>query len=87
MGDDDLLRALVDRQEKIIGKHKITGDEVRDAVVCRRGLVASRKANAEGVDRFILSATIRGKQALVSLYPVKSHDLDGAWNLGSVYFP
>jgi hypothetical protein len=70
---------------KIVEDHEITPDEVRDAVQCRRGLVAARNVHPTRGERFIVETSIRSRPALVVLYE-RDDPLGGAWNLGSAYF-
>jgi hypothetical protein len=70
---------------KIIDDHEITPDEVRDAVQCRRGLVAARNVHPTRGERFIVETSIRSRPALVVLYG-RDDPLGDSWNLGSAYF-
>ena len=66
---------------KIIGKHNITPTEVRDAVVCVSELPFRWDAHAEHGLRAVVTATIRGFEVALVLYPLG----DDTWNLGSAY--
>ncbi len=69
--------------EKITGLHEITADEVRQAVVCVRGLSCTWHTHPERGERAIVSVKLRGRDALIVLYPTVDADM---WNLGSAYF-
>lgn len=72
-------------QQKIIQKHGITAEEVRDAVMCVPGLDFAWHDHAQRGLRAIIKARIRGRKMLVVLYPAESAFGD-AWHLGSAYF-
>lgn len=69
---------------KIAQLHGLTPDEVRDAVQCRSGLLATRKVDPVRGERFYVETWIRGRRVLVALYP-RLHGLGDSWNLGSAY--
>ena len=69
--------------EKIASRHQMTSDEVRDAVVCVSGLTFAWDMHPERGERVIISVQVRGRPALVVLYPTAGEDV---WNLGSAYF-
>lgn len=71
--------------EKIASRHHLTRDEVRDAVVCVSGLTFAWHSHPDRGDRIIISVEIRGRPALVVLYPTNDAAGD-AWSLGSAYF-
>lgn len=70
---------------KITDKHHITAQEVRDAVVCVRGLSWRWDVHPDRGTRVVVVTTIRSRKCAVVLYPTGSPMRD-AWNLGSVYF-
>jgi len=70
---------------KITDKHRITAQEVRDAVVCVRGLSWRWDVHPDRGARVVIVTTIRSRKCAVVLYPTDSAMRD-AWNLGSVYF-
>jgi hypothetical protein len=70
--------------QKIVQIHRITPDEVREAVV---GVVELRyvwSEDPERGERTIIETTIRGRRVLIVLYPRKS-TMGDEWNLGSTY--
>ena len=71
--------------EKITQAHGLTCDEVREAVVCVSGLTFSWHVHPERGERAIVSVQLRGRSALIVLYPVDD-ELGDVWNLGSAYF-
>ena len=71
--------------EKIASRHQLTSDEVRDAVVCVSGLTFAWHSHPDRGDRVIISVQIRGRPALIVLYPASDAAGD-AWHLGSAYF-
>ncbi len=79
-----ILRISPRTADKIEGKHHISVDEVVDAVHCVAGLTATWDDSPERGLRALIETEIRGKHALVVLYPTADED---AWNLGSVFFP
>lgn len=72
-------------EAKIVGRHQIQCSELRDAIVCRRGLQFVIDSDEERGERVIIQTTIRGRAALVVLYDAR-HPLGDVWHLGSVYF-
>ena len=70
--------------EKISQKHHITGQEVRDAVVCVRGLQFTWDDDPERGLRAIVQTVIRVPVEVV-LYPRPTDAYGDAWSLGSVY--
>jgi hypothetical protein len=70
--------------EKISGKHGISGQEVRDAVVCVPGLRFTWDDDPERGLRALVEADIRGP-VIVVLYPRPQDAYGDAWALGSVY--
>jgi hypothetical protein len=64
--------------------HQLSADEVRDAVECLPGLPFRWDLHPSRGLRAIVKTTIRGRPALVVLYPAPDPFGD-AWNLGSTY--
>jgi hypothetical protein len=71
--------------EKVASRHQLTGDEIRDAVVCVSGLTFAWHMHPQRGERAIVSVQIRGRPALIVLYPTADAAGD-VWNLGSAYF-
>jgi hypothetical protein len=71
--------------EKIIRRHRITPDEVIEAVVCVEGLAFTWHRHPDRGLRAIVQTFIRGRRALVVLYPAGDAFGD-VWRLGSAYF-
>jgi hypothetical protein len=69
--------------QKLLHKHQITVQEVEDAVVNEPGLRGSWDNDPIRGLRMLVEVTIRGRRALVVLYP---RDDPTEWNLGSGYF-
>lgn len=69
-------------EQKLIHKHRLTVEEVEDAVVCVRGLQGAWDDHPERGRRLLIQAKIRGCSALVVLYPTDDPDV---WHLGSAY--
>lgn len=69
--------------QKLIHKHRITVEEVESATVGVPGLQGAWDNDPERGRRLLLLVTIRGRQALVVLYPTSDPYV---WNLGSAYF-
>lgn len=72
-------------RDKIDRAHGIDEQEVRDAVVCVRGLEVRYDEHPTRGFRAIISCRIRQRLAAVVLYPCR-HPMGDAWNLGSAYF-
>jgi len=70
--------------QKIVQTHRITPDEVREAVVGVVGLRYVWSEDPERGERAIIETTIRGRRVLVVLYPRES-TMGDEWNLGSAY--
>jgi hypothetical protein len=70
--------------QKIVNRHRITPEEVREAVVCVERLVYVLDLHPERGERAIVEVAIRGRPALVVLYP-RADPLGDAYNLGSAY--
>lgn len=70
---------------KIERLHQISPQEVRDAVVCVKGLNVSEDFDVERGRRVIVRTRIRYREALVVLYP-SDDPMGDVWRLGSVYF-
>ncbi|MEV4808162.1 hypothetical protein AB0K18_49960 [Nonomuraea sp. NPDC049421] len=70
--------------EKIQHRHGLSALEVRDAVVCREGLVYTWHHHPERGVRALVQVRIRGMTTLVVLYPATELDGD-VYNLGSAY--
>jgi hypothetical protein len=70
--------------KKIVQVHRITPDEVREAVVGVVGLRYVWSKDPERGERAIVETTIRGRRVLVVLYPRQS-TMGDEWNLGSAY--
>jgi len=70
--------------EKINAKHGISGQEVRDALVCVRGLPFVWDNDPERGLRAIIQVNIR-RPVEVVLYPKPRDAYGDAWALGSVY--
>ncbi|MDP9443277.1 MAG: hypothetical protein M3P83_02570 [Actinomycetota bacterium] len=71
--------------DKIQGQHGITPHEVRDAIVCVRGLQYVWKEHPERGLRAIVHTKIRGREALLVIYP-RDDRLGDSYSLGSAYF-
>jgi hypothetical protein len=77
---------ISDRTEaKIIQRHGITPDEVKDAVVCVSGLDYAKSHHPERGWRFMVKPVIRGRRVLVVLYDAED-PLGDVYHLGSAYF-
>ncbi|MGH3939472.1 MAG: hypothetical protein ACRDTG_12735 [Pseudonocardiaceae bacterium] len=70
--------------QKIIQRHGITPDEVRESVVGVVGLCYVWNEDPERGERAIVETTIRGRRVLVVLYPTEN-TMGDEWNLGSAY--
>lgn len=70
-------------EQKIIQKHSITVDEVSEAIEGVVGLRGRWDDDEERGLRMLVGVTIRGRPALIVLYP---RDEPTEWNLGSAYF-
>ncbi len=70
--------------EKISGKHGIAGQEVREAVECVPGLLATWDNDPERGLRALVMVSIRGP-VLVVLYPRFADAYGDAYRLGSAY--
>jgi len=70
-------------EQKLTHKHRITVDEVEQAVKCVAGLRGSWDHDRARGSRMLLHAAVRGRPVLVVLYPTSDPDV---WNLGSVHF-
>jgi hypothetical protein len=70
--------------EKISAKHGISGQEVKDTLVCVRGLTFAWDDDPERGLRAIVQTDIRGPVEVV-LYPKLMDAYGDAWALGSVY--
>jgi hypothetical protein len=70
--------------QKIINRHNIHPDEVRDAVVCRSGLNAWTDWHEERGLRWFVEVSIRNRTWVVVLYPADEYDSD-VFALGSCY--
>ncbi|MGH3741940.1 MAG: hypothetical protein ACRDT1_11470 [Micromonosporaceae bacterium] len=71
--------------EKISQRHHMTEGEVREAVTCVPGLVYVWDDDPDRGLRALVKTRIRGRDALVVLYPTDD-GLGDAYNLGSAYF-
>lgn len=71
--------------QKIIQRHRITPDEVTDAIVGVVGLRYVWSEDPERGKRAIIETAIRGRRVLVVLYPRDSVVVD-EWSLGSAYW-
>lgn len=71
--------------EKVTSVHHIEVGELRDAIVCVSGLSYTWDDDSERGTRALVQVTIRGREALVALYPGEDAFGD-CYNLGSVYF-
>lgn len=69
---------------KLSRDHGIQADEVRDAVVCVRGLRFVWHDHPERGRRALVETFIRGVKVMVVLYPA-SDALGDAYHLGSAY--
>ncbi|GAA2565734.1 hypothetical protein GCM10010435_43280 [Winogradskya consettensis] len=72
-------------KKKIEQRHGITGDEVRDAVVCIAGLTYKRSYSEERGWRWLIKTQIRERDALIVLYDADD-PLGDIYRLGSAYF-
>ena len=79
------LKVSAATAEKIVTKHHLTEDEVRDAVVCRRGLRVRWNDHPERGTRAIVETYIRGDRVLVVLYPRPRDAFGDVWELASAY--
>lgn len=70
---------------KIAHKHGITGQEVKDAVECVRGIPFTWNDDPERGRRAILLVSIRGFPVEVVLYPRATDAYGDTWALGSAY--
>lgn len=70
--------------QKIVQRHQITPNEVREAVVGVVGLHYVWNEDPERGERAIIETTIRGRRVLIVLYPRES-TMGDEWNLGSAY--
>ena len=70
--------------QKITSLHHVSSDEVRDAIVCKRGLAATGDHHPDRGFRWYLFPTIRDAECMVVLYP-SPVDPQG-FALGSAYF-
>lgn len=77
------LLVSIRTEQKIVSKHRIMVREVEQGVVCVVGLRGSWDHDPVRGRRLLLLVTIRGRPALVVLYPTVD---TGVWNLGSAYF-
>lgn len=71
--------------EKIVNNHGIWPLEVREEVERVSGLVFSWDYDPDRGVRALVEVQIRGKDALVVLYPTEN-PADNVWRLGSAYF-
>jgi hypothetical protein len=71
--------------EKISQKHRISPNEIRDAVVCVEDLEFDWDFHLERGWRALVTTTIRNRPVIVVLYET-GDPLGDSWNLGSVYF-
>jgi hypothetical protein len=69
---------------KISRDHGLQAEEVRDAVVCVRGLTFVWDDSPEQGRRALVETFIRGVKVMVVLYPA-SDALGDAYHLGSAY--
>ncbi len=70
-------------EQKLIQRHQITMQDVEDAILNVRGLHGSWDNDPERGPRLLIRVTIRGRRALIVLYPTINPT---EWNLGSAYF-
>ena len=80
-----ILRISWRTLQKIQQKHNLEADEVRQAVVCVPSLRFVWDDHPERGRRAIIETLIRGRRALVVLYP-SGDPADDSWHLGSAYF-
>lgn len=78
-----VLWASYQTEQKLIHKHQMTVEEVEGVLVNVPGLRGSWDDDPERGLRLLVWVTIRGRRALVVLYPT---DDPTEWNLGSAYF-
>ena len=71
--------------QKVVTKHRLEPDDIRQAIVCVRGLVFTWDDHPERGRRAIVETKIKGRRVLVVLYPVTSDPSGDAWRLGSAY--
>jgi hypothetical protein len=69
---------------KISSDHGLQADEVRDAVLCVRGLTFVPDDDPQRGRRALVETFIRGVRVMVVLYPA-SDALGDAYHLGSAY--
>lgn len=70
-------------EQKLVHKHQMSVEEVESVLVNVRGLYGSWDDDPARGSRLLVRVTIRGRRALVVLYPT---DDPTVWNLGSAYF-
>lgn len=70
-------------EQKIIQKHSIQVDELEQVIICVPGLRGTWHTHPVRGRRVLIEVFIRGRRALVVLYPTNQPD---EWNLGSAYF-
>ncbi|GIH91919.1 hypothetical protein ACFFMN_34070 [Planobispora siamensis] len=70
--------------EKIQHLHRLTEDEVRDAVVCTENLTYTWDDDPERGLRAIVETHIRSRKVLIVLYPADD-SFEDEYNLGSAY--
>lgn len=69
-------------EQKIIHRHRLTIEEIEDAIVCQQRLLGSWSDEQPRGLRFLVWTIIRGRWVVVVLYPTGD---PGVWNLGSAY--
>ncbi|MFL5998609.1 MAG: hypothetical protein ACJ736_30685 [Streptomyces sp.] len=71
-------------EEKIVSRHRVTADEVKDAIVCVPGLPFSWNDDPERGRRALVKVKVRNVSYLMVLYPVDA-PMGDVWSLGSAY--
>ncbi|MFF7130785.1 hypothetical protein ACFZBZ_00425 [Streptomyces sp. NPDC008196] len=71
-------------EEKIVSRHQITADEVRDAIVCVTGLPFRWDDDPDRGRRAVMRVEVRNVTYLMVLYPVDD-PMGDVWSLGSAY--
>ena len=78
------LRISARTAEKLISKHRLVADDVRDAVECVSGLSFVWDLDEQRGWRAIVQAPVRGRDCYVVLYDAGDGSGD-VYNLGSAY--
>ncbi|MFJ7042308.1 hypothetical protein ACIQVC_02730 [Streptomyces sp. NPDC101112] len=71
-------------EEKIVSRHRISAEEVKDAIVCIAGLPFRWDDDPDRGKRALVRVKVRNVAYLVVLYPVQD-PMGDVWALGSAY--